>query len=248
MLFIYIFFPTPSLPPYSLPTPSLPPTCPVSSPYDSLSRGHLSFCAWFSALFLLHVGFLAQMAPPDSRERRNACYGFGFAPVLVLCVISLFALPLCVDGTDPVILFSDQFQPILTRGLNSSQRDIRAASAYFHPDAVNQARVADFPGNSGLSSVNLERFFEDPQHQFGLREGLPRSSSYSSSSWEDDSVPDTENFEGDEPERGTAASNDPQQSSAPDFSDEQIDSVLGLWERRSKRWNMDPSICPNRPG
>ncbi|EEH11086.1 polarity-defective 6 [Histoplasma capsulatum G186AR] len=106
--------------------------------------------------------------------------------------------------------------------------------------------------------VNLERF-EDPQHQFGLREGLPRSSSYSSSSWEDDSVPDTENFEGGEPERGIEASNDPQQSSAPDFSDEQIDSVLGLWERRSKsRAEKDVSSAveafpaldpePDRPG
>ncbi|OJD12370.1 STE/STE20/YSK protein kinase [Emergomyces pasteurianus Ep9510] len=140
------------------------------------------------------------MVPQTSRERRNACYG-------------------------------DQFQPILTRGLNSSQRDIRAASAYFQSDAVEQECTTNAPQNSEASSVNQEQF-ESLQQQ--PDEGLPRSNSGSSSSWEDDIVPDTQHLEGDEPESGTEASNKTEQSSIPDFSDGPIDSVLGLWERRTK--------------
>ncbi|EQL37178.1 STE/STE20/YSK protein kinase [Blastomyces dermatitidis ATCC 26199] len=171
------------------------------------------------------------MAPPISRERRNACYGFDFAPVLFLAFFTIFLL-LCVNQrTDVSTAFSDQFQPILTRGLNSSQRDIRAASAYFHPDAVNQSGVTDSSKSSDVSSVYPEQF-ESSQPQLG--EGLARSRSDSSGSWEDDIVPETEYFEGDDPEPRTDVSNNYQQPSGPAFSDEHIDSVLGLWERRSQ--------------
>ncbi|KKZ60083.1 hypothetical protein EMCG_00774 [[Emmonsia] crescens] len=138
------------------------------------------------------------MAAPNSRERRNACYG-------------------------------DQFQPILTRGLTSSQRDISAASAYYHSDAIDQERATEAQ-NSDPSSVYLEHF-EFPQQQPGG--AFPRSNSGSSGSWEDDIVDEPQYFEH-APEPGTEASNDAKQTSIPDFSDEHIDSVLGLWERRTK--------------
>ncbi|OAX78506.1 STE/STE20/YSK protein kinase, partial [Emergomyces africanus] len=46
--------------------------------------------------------------------------------------------------------------------------------------------------------------------------------------------PDGQYFEGDEPEPRAGHSNDAEQPAIPDFSDEHIDSVLGLWKRRTK--------------
>ncbi|PGH09306.1 STE/STE20/YSK protein kinase [Blastomyces parvus] len=171
------------------------------------------------------------MAPPTSRERRNACYGFGFAPVYIPYIFHHFLL-LCVgERTDLSAAFRDQFQPILTRGLNSSQRDIRAASAYFHSDAVDQSCGTDSARGSDVSSV-CPGGFEDSQPQPG--EGLARSKSNSSSSWEDDIVPESEYPEADNPEPATDPSDDYQQPSGLAFSDDHIDSVLGLWEERSE--------------
>ncbi|PGH17905.1 STE/STE20/YSK protein kinase [Helicocarpus griseus UAMH5409] len=126
--------------------------------------------------------------------------------------------------------YGDQLQSGLTRGLHTSQRDIRAASAYpVAARASNNPERGIDADNQESSSARHQQL--EPSHQQYAAETLSHSNSYSSGSWEDDVVEESQYFGGDEP--GVEVSEDAEQDSDRNSFDEQIDSVLELWQRGS---------------